>query len=268
LFDDSDAPPAPRVVIIDEQLANRFWPNADPIGRRMYLPRSPEEIGKPTPETAWMHIVGVVKGVKLKGLVEGEDARVGAYYLPYASDPTRNIGFAIRTGGTDPVTITNAVNGALTSIDPEMQLFDTFAMSERIERSLNPRRAPMLLSLGFGVVALLLASIGIYGVMSYSVTQRAHELGIRMALGAARANVLRLVMRQGMTLVIIGLVLGTLGALGVTRLLESQLFGVDPADPATFSLVAIVLGAVALVATLIPALRATRLDPLVALRAE
>jgi putative ABC transport system permease protein len=266
LFSDSDAPPAPPVIIIDEQLANRFWTNADPIGRRMYLPRGPEELAKPTPDTAWIRIVGVVKSVKLKGLVEGEDARVGAYYLPYASDPSRNIGFAIRTGGTDPTAITKAVNGALTSIDPEMQLFDTFAMSERIERSLNPRRAPMLLSLGFGVVALLLASIGIYGVLAYQVGQRTREIGIRMALGSDTSRILRLILREGTVLVLVGLALGIAGATALRGFIASQLYGVGPLDTGVMLLVTGVLAVASLIACVGPARRAARVDPVIALQ--
>jgi putative ABC transport system permease protein len=265
-FTDSDAPPAPPVVIVDEQLANRFWPNADPIGRRMYLPRGPEELAKPTPDTRWMRIVGVVKSVKLKGLVEGEDARVGAYYLPYASDPRRNIGFAIRTSGMDPIAITQAVNGALTSIDPEMQLFDTFAMSERIERSLNPRRAPMLLSLGFGVVALLLASIGIYGVLAYQVGQRTREIGIRVALGSDTSRILRLILREGIVLVLVGLALGIAGVTALRGFIASQLYGVGPLDSGVILLVTGVLAAASLIACVGPARRAARVDPVIALQ--
>jgi putative ABC transport system permease protein len=141
-------------------------------------------------------------------------------------------------------------------------------MEELVDQSVGQRRLAMLLLGLFAGIALLLASIGIYGVMSYSVAQRSHEIGIRMALGAARGHVLRLVMGQGMTLVIIGLVLGILGALGVTRLLANQLFGVEPTDPGTFAIVAFALCVVALVATLVPAMRATRLDPLAAVRQE
>jgi predicted permease len=266
LFADSDAPPAPRVVIIDEQLANRFWPNADPIGRRMYMPRSPEEIGRPQPETAWIRVVGVVKSVKLKGLVEGEDARVGAYYLPYSSDPSRNIGFAIRTAGSEPSAITNAVNGALTSIDPEMPLFDTFTMTDRIERSLNPRRAPMLLSLGFGFVALLLASIGIYGVLAYQVGQRTREIGIRIALGSDATSILRLILREGIVLVLVGLALGFSGAALLKGFIASQLYGVRPLDSVVILAVTGVLAIASLVACVAPARRAARVDPVIALQ--
>ena len=266
MFTDSDAPPAPAVVIIDEQLADRFWPNADPVGRRMYLPRSPEEIAKPRPDTAWIRVVGVVKSVKLKGLVEGEDARVGAYYLPYASDPARNIGFAIRTSGTDPTTMTNAVNGALTSIDPEMQLFDTFSMTDRIERSLNPRRAPMLLSLGFGLVALLLASLGIYGVLAYQVGQRTREIGIRMALGSDTKAILRLILREGIALMLVGLSLGIAGTAALREFIASQLYGVGPLDPGVMAVVTSVLAIATLIACVAPARRAARVEPVIALQ--
>jgi putative ABC transport system permease protein len=213
-----------------------------------------------------MRIVGVVKSVKLKGLVEGENARVGAYYLPYASDPTRNIGFAIRTGGTEPTALTKAVNGALTSIDPEMQLFDTFAMSERIERSLNPRRAPMLLSLGFGVVALLLASIGIYGVLAYQVGQRTREIGVRMALGSDTRRILRLILSEGLVLVLVGLALGMAGAAALRGFIASQLYGVGPLDSGVMLLVTSVLAIAALIACVGPARRAARVDPVIALQ--
>jgi putative ABC transport system permease protein len=207
-----------------------------------------------------------VKGVKLRGLVEGENARVGAYYLPYASNPSRGIGFAIRTSGTDPALMTKAVNGALTSIDPEMQLFDTFAMSERIERSLNPRRAPMLLSLGFGVVALLLASIGIYGVLAYQVGQRTREIGIRMALGSDAGGILRLILREGVVLVVAGLALGIAGAVALRGFIASQLYGVAPFDSGVMLLVTSMLALASLAACVAPARRAARVDPVIALQ--
>jgi predicted permease len=266
LFSEGDAPPAPGVVIIDEPLANRFWPNADPIGRRMFQPQSPEEICKPTPETRWVRVIGVVKSVKLKGLVEGEDARVGAYYLPYASNPTRNIGFAIRTSGVDPTSITTAVNAALVAVDPEMQLSDAFAMSERIERSLNPRRAPMLLSLGFGFVALLLAAIGIYGVLAYQVGQRTREIGIRMALGSDTTGILRLILREGIVVVVVGLALGFAGATALRGFIASQLYGVEPLDAAVMLVVTGVLAIASLLACAGPARRAARVDPVIALQ--
>jgi putative ABC transport system permease protein len=247
-----------EVVVVDDEMVRRYWPDTDPIGKRIFF-------GGPGGQPVrYIEVVGVVAHTKHDGLDEEDRVQV---YLPLHQRGPGFMSIVVRTD-VDPHSVTQAIRQAVRSVDRDQPLSQIRTMDELLDQSVGQRRLAMLLLGLFAGIALLLASIGIYGVMSYSVTQRAHELGIRMALGAARANVLRLVMRQGMTLVIIGLVLGTLGALGVTRLLESQLFGVDPADPVTFSLVAIVLGSVALVATLIPALRATRLDPLVALRAE
>jgi putative ABC transport system permease protein len=267
LFRESDTPPAPPVVIVDERLAQRFWPGADPIGRRVYLPSRPEDVAKPPPDTIWLQVVGVVGSVKLRGLVEGEDARAGAYYLPYAQDPQRGIGFAIRTrGDSDPASLTAAVQRALASIDPEMQMSDTIALPERIRTSLNPRKAPMILSLAFGGVALLLATIGIYGVLAYQVSQRTREIGIRMALGSDTAGILRLVLREGIGLLLVGLAGGLLGAVALRRVIASQLFGVGALDTRVIVAVTAVLAAAALVAAFAPARRAMRVDPGVALQ--
>ena len=179
---------------------SKFWPNADPIGRRMYLPDRPEDVVKPGPNTKYLQVVGVVGTVKLKGLIEGENARAGAYYMPFAQSPQRNIGFAVRSRGEVSAT-TAAVQRVLAEIDPEMQAYDVFTMSERVDKSLNPRRAPMVLSLAFGLVALLLASVGLYGVLAYQVSQRTREIGIRMALGSDTAGILRMVMNEGVLLV-------------------------------------------------------------------
>jgi predicted permease len=267
LFTESDAPPAPPVVIVDEPLARRFWPNADPIGRRVYAPQRPEDVAKPGPDTVWIQVVGVVGSVKLRGLVEGEDARVGAYYFPYAQDPTRGFGLAIRTSGaSDPSAFAATVQRAVAEIDPETQLFDVIAMSDRVERSLNPRRAPMLLSLGFGIVALLLASVGIYGVLAYQVGQRTREIGIRMALGSDAGGILRLVLREGLVLVVVGLAVGMAGAVALRGTIVSQLYGIGPLDPQVLLAVTGVLAAAAMFACLGPARRAARVDPVVVLQ--
>ena len=268
-FLESDTPPAPRVVIIDESLAQRFWPNADPIGRRMYLPQRPEEVVKPGPDTAWMQVVGVVGDVKLRGLVEGENARVGAYYVLYDMDAPRNIGFAIRTtSGADAAALTSTVQRALAEIDPELQLFDVFSMSDRVEKSLNPRRAPMLLSLAFGLVALLLAAIGIYGVLAYQLGQRTREIGIRMALGSSTGNILRLVLRESMVLVLIGVAAGLAGTLALRGVIASQLYGVGALDVRVMVAVTAVLLIASVTACAGPARRAAGVDPLIALRTE
>jgi putative ABC transport system permease protein len=265
LFTASDVPPSAPVVIVDEQLAKRFWPNANPIGRRMYLPNSPDDVVKPGPKTVWMQVVGVVGNVKLRGLIEGENTRVGAYYMPNAQDPARMVGLAIRTTG-DSSTVTTAVQRALAEIDPETQLFDTFTMTERVERSLNPRRAPTMLSVAFGALALLLASVGLYGVLAYQVSLRTREIGIRIALGSDTTGILRLVLREAMWLILAGLGAGLAGAVALRGVIASQLYGIGAMDPLVILVVTGVLAFAALVACAGPARRAARVDPVIALQ--
>ncbi len=267
-FAESDTAGAPGVVIIDERLAQRFWPNASPVGRRMYLPDSADDVVKPGPKVTWLQVVGVVRTVKLKGLIEGENARVGAYYLPYAQDPARGIGLAIRSmlNTSDGPSIKAAVERALADLDPEVQLFDTFAMAERVERSLDSRRAPMLLLVGFGGVALLLASLGIYGVLAYQVSQRTREIGIRMALGSDAGGILRLVLREAVALVFVGLACGMAGAVALRGVIASQLFGVGALDAQVIIAATVLLAAAALFSCFGPARRASRVDPIVALQ--
>ena len=263
-FTGSDTAESPSVVIVDEQLARKFWPNADAIGRRMYLPDRPEDVVKPGPNTKYLQVVGVVGTVKLKGLIEGENARAGAYYMPFAQSPQRNIAFAVRSRGESSAT-TAAVQRVLTEIDPEMQAFDVFTMSERVDKSLNPRRAPMVLSLVFGLVALLLASVGLYGVLAYQVNQRTREIGIRMALGSDTAGILRMVMNEGALLVVIGLGGGLLGAFVLRDVIASQLYGVGALDPVVMLAAIGILALTSLVACVGPARRAARVNPVVAL---
>jgi predicted permease len=265
-FTDADTVDAPRVVIVDQPLASRFWPNQDPIGRRMYFPSKPDDVIKPGPTVTWLQVVGVVGAVKLKGLEEdkGENARVGAYYQPYAQAPRRGIGWAIRSRG-DIASTRAAVQRALAEIGPELALGDVLALSERVEHSLNPRRAPMVLSLGFGAVALLLASIGLYGVLAYHVGQRTREIGIRMALGSNASAILRLILNEAVVLVVLGLAGGLAGAIALRGAIAAQLYGVGALDPLVIAGAVAILGITSFAATLGPALRAVHISPLVAL---
>ncbi len=263
-FMDSDTPESPRVVLIDEQLARRFWPDQDPVGRRMSLPDEPEDVAKPGPKVTWLRVVGVVGTVKLKGLEEGENARAGAYYQPYAQAPTRGIGWVIRSRG-EAAAITAAVQQALAEIDPELRMTDVFTMSARVDQSLNSRRAPMFLSLGFGGVALLLAAVGLYGVLAYHVNQRTREIGIRMALGSRPSGIVRLVLGEGGLLVALGLAGGLASALPLRSAIAAQLYGLGPLDPAVMLGAVIILAATSFLACLGPARRAARVSPIVAL---
>jgi predicted permease len=267
LFTASDTADAPRVVIIDERLAQHFWPDQNPIGRRMYLPDKPDDVAKPGPTVTWLRVVGVVGSVKLKGLEEGENARAGAYYQVFAQAPNRDIGWAIRSHG-DAQAITASVQRALGEIDPELRMSDVLTMSTRVDKSLNPRRAPMLLSIGFGAIALLLAAVGLYGVLAYHVTRRTREIGIRMALGSRPGEILRLVLREGGLVVALGLVCGLAGALALRGALAAQLYGVGALDPLVMLGAIGMLTVTSFIACLVPARRAARIDPMIALQHE
>jgi len=216
-----------------------------------------------TDRTVFYTVVGVVEDVTLHDLTEGRTS-VGAYYFPMDQDVSSSMTFAVRTA-VDPISLTGAVRGALNGIDPQLPVFETQTLDERLEKSLMTRRSPMRLSLVFGVVALFLAAIGIYGVLSYLVTQRTKEIGIRIALGSSAGSVFQLVLREGLLLVVGGFLIGGAGAFALRRSLESQLFGVSATDPIVIGAVTGTLAAVALVACAVPARRATRIDPIVAL---
>jgi len=238
-------------------MVRRYWPHGDPIGRRILFAMS----GK-TPEP--ITVVGVVRHTQHEGL--DAEPRV-QLYLPFRQTGVPFLSLALRTA-TEPRSVFPAVRAALREIDPALPISGVHTMTELVEASTEQRRLSTLLLSLFSAMALLLASLGIYGVMSYAVAQRGHELGVRMALGAAKREVLSLVLGQGMALAAAGLVLGLLAASGLTRLLQSQLFAVQPTDPETFLLVTALLAAVALAANLLPAWKATRVDPVVALREE
>jgi predicted permease len=263
LFNDGDTPTSQRVVIVDETLARKFWPGQNPIGRRMFKPDNPEDLTKPGPKTRWITVVGVVGETKMAGLVTS-DTRLGTYYFPLPQDDLRTMTLAIRTKG-DPLAVTSAVRQALASIDPELPLYSVKTMDDRIGESLSDRRTPMMLAAMFALVALFLAAMGLYGVLAYQVAQRRKEIGIRMALGSEPRGIFTLVLREGITLLAAGLVVGLGGAFAIRRAMESQLYGVSAMDPLVLAGVAGVLGSVAVAACAIPARRASRIDPTAAL---
>ncbi|HSP89950.1 MAG TPA: ABC transporter permease [Vicinamibacterales bacterium] len=266
LFDGRDARDAPRVVIVDERLARKFWPARDPIGRRMYRPGDVADPLATNERTEWFTVVGVVGEIKQHGLVESRTS-VGAYYFPVEQGGIRTMTFTMRTT-TVPGALANEVRQAVASLDPELPVFLAKTMEEWIGESLVTRRWPMLLSMGFGVVALLLSAVGIYGVLAYLVTQRTKEIGIRMALGGTPRSVFDLVLKEGLVLVGAGLVVGAIGVVAIRRGLEAQLYGVRLSDPGVLAIAVLFLGAAAVTACVIPARRATRIDPVAALSQE
>ena len=259
VFTDQDGPGAPPVVVIDEEFVKKYFSNQEPIGKRITFGAR-----RGSTDSTWITIVGVVRHAAHEGL---DAERRIQYYFPYRQQGGRFITVAVRTAG-NPTSIVPSVRQAVHSVDRDQPLSGIATMETLIEQSMGQRKLSMILLGVFSGIALLLASIGIYGVMSYAVTQRTRELGIRMALGAARGRVLSLVVGQGMVLALTGVALGLGGAFALTRFLGSQLYAVRPTDPATFALVTAALAGTALVATLVPALRATRVDPVVALRDE
>lgn len=262
-FEDRDNETAPRVVIIDERLAHRFWPNGDPIGQRMYQPEGPANPTKTGANTIWLKVVGVVRSVRLEDL-NGTGSAVGAYYFPYAQHLSRGYTFAIRTtAGMEGAA--RAVRAELARIDPELALFDIRTMAERSLLSLSSRRTSMILAAAFGGLALFLSAIGIYGVLAYLVTHRRREIGIRIALGSTGAGIAKLVLRECLLLAGSGLGLGIAGAAALRKSLANQIYGVQPLDPLLMGSVVALLGVVALAACLLPARRAMRTDPVAVL---
>jgi len=262
-FDTRDHATGPRAVIVDEKLAHRFWPGQDPIGKRMYKPENPDDLLTITDKTLFLTVVGVVRDMKLRDLVEGNGA-VGTYFFASDQTPPRRLAFAVRTDG-EPAALIAPVREAINSVDHDLPVFDIRTMSERMDRSLSSRRSPMLLATAFGALALLLSAIGVYGVLAYLVTQRTKEFGIRIALGSTSDAVFQLVLREGLMLVGTGFLVGAVGVLTLKRSLDSLLFGMSALDPIVLGTVAVTLAAVAAAAGALPALRATRIDPVTAL---
>jgi len=269
LLDEHDQPNSLPVVLVNETLARKYWPDADPIGKSLLLepPRNliPPALIPPGARVVTYTVAGVVRDAHYGTLDQKPEPLVYASILQ--SDATTSPFFVVRADG-DPTALVGSIRNVLAGIDKNLPIADVLTMDEIVSTSIaQPRLEAILLGI-FGALALLLAAVGIYGVMSYSVSQRTGEIGVRMALGADRSDVLALVCKQGLRLAAIGLALGLVLALLATRLMSTILFGVSPTDPLTYAAIAILLALVALLACYVPARRATKVDPMVALRYE
>jgi putative ABC transport system permease protein len=257
-FTANDRADGQPVAVVDEELVRRYWPDTDPIGKRITFDDAADSTSQ------WISVIGVVGHTAQEGLDAEKRVQV---YFSYRQNVTPFMQVGVRTAG-DPLAIVPSIRQAVKSVDAELPLANLNTMEALVAESIGPRRLSTSLLGFFSGLALLLAALGIYGVIAHSVMQRTQELGVRMALGAGAKDVLRLVMMQGLTIAGIGLTVGIGGAFALTRLMKSQLYQVDATDPVTFISVAAILLAVALLATLLPALRAMRLDPVQALRQE
>jgi putative ABC transport system permease protein len=242
-------------MIISRAMADTLFPGQDPIGRQVIV-----DFGREVS----IEVVGVVGNIKMSTLL---GSRLMAFYISYLQQPMFTMRVAVRTA-VRPETVTGALREAVWSLDRNIPVADVATMDGLVSRTLATRRVRTVALIVFSGVAVLLATVGLYGVLAYYVSRRFHELGIRVALGAAGSDIVELVLRRGIVLVAVGLVLGLLGAWGLTRLIEELLYQVEPTDPLTFVLVSLFFALVAIVACLLPAWRAVRVDPLVALQAE
>jgi putative ABC transport system permease protein len=254
-FDERDTAQSPRVMILNESLARMAFPNENPIGKLMTFPARVER---------QYEVVGIVGDSYSWGHGGNTDQE---FFLPLQQRPTGALRLAIRTS-LEPASLTASVREAVRQCDPDLPIFNVKTMSQIVTEATAKLRFAMLSLGAFALAGLILSSLGIYGVMSYIVEQRTHEIGVRMALGAQSRDVLKLVIRQGMILVLIGIPIGTAAALGLAVMLAGLLFGFTPFDPLTFTLVPLLLALVALLACYIPARQATKVDPMVALRWE
>jgi predicted permease len=257
-FTDAEGMTKSAVAVIDDTMAQRLWPGEEAVGRRFSI------VGGDPPDT--FTVIGVAPAI---GRDNPDDERppVPAAFVAYPYAPTPNTALTIRTA-TDPTAMAGTVRGAIRASDPDLPVFMVRSMEEFRRLSFWQYRLFGIMFAAFGVVALILAAIGVYGVLSFAVSQRTQEIGLRMALGAERADVRRMVVRQGLVLAGIGIALGLVGAFGVTRVIATQLYNVTPTDPISFGGVAVFLALIALAASYFPARRATVVDPIVALRIE
>jgi putative ABC transport system permease protein len=254
-FTSNDRQGAGRVVIVSEAFVSRFFPNEDAIGKRIHVTQGPQ---------TWREIVGIVGDTKQYGLDQTSPAQV---YEPLAQMPFSFMTFVVKTTG-NPMTLARAIEQRIQSVDPEQPVTRSRPLQQIVNGSIADSRTGMLLLSVFAGIALLLAATGLYGVMAYSVTQQTREIGLRMALGAERGRVLKLVVGHGMLLTTIGLLIGLAGSLALTRLLHDFLFETSPTDPVIFTGISLMLACISLLACSIPAWRASNVDPVVALRHE
>ncbi|HEV7991956.1 MAG TPA: ADOP family duplicated permease, partial [Gemmatimonadaceae bacterium] len=257
LFTSADAEKAPRVALVNEEMARFAFGGTDPVGHRITF-------GNPSDTAGWMTIVGVVGNVAQEGVTAKPYQQL---YRPIEQAPSRSVYVALRTD-RDPVALAASARAAVRDVDRDLVVNEVQPLDARVAQSIARPRFSVWLLTGFSALALILAAVGIYGVMAYTVAQRTRELGVRMALGADPGNVKRLVVRQGMRPALLGVGVGLLAALAASRLIASLLYGVSVVDPVTFVLVPLFLSGVALLATYLPARRATRVPPTVALQAE
>ncbi|MFL6541531.1 MAG: ABC transporter permease [Chthoniobacterales bacterium] len=258
LLDDRERYDDPGVVVISEALAKKYFPNEDPIGKRITF-------GDPTAkDVRWLTVIGIVGDVRGVALNTEPYAQV---YGSYRQNPRNALTVVLRTAG-DPIAMTNTLRQEVHALDPQQALYNVRTAEEVLAQSIARPRFNTTLIAVLAIVALLLATVGIYGVIAYSVTQRTHEIGVRMALGATAADVLRMVVRQGITVALTGLTVGVIAALAATRMLSTLLYGISAADPITYIALALLLGLIALLACYIPARRATKVNPVIALRYE
>jgi len=253
-FNEADTADSPQVMIINQALAKKYWPKGDALGKRITF-------DDPRKDPKWTTIVGIVGDVRHRGM---DELPKPEFYQVHSQRAYRSMILTVRSS-QDPKTLANAIRRELVSLDSEQPIAHVRTLEEIVSDSIAPRRLSVMLLGSFAAIALVLASIGMYGVMSYLVSQRTHEIGVRMALGAQRRDVLIMILKRGATLVVAGTAFGLIFALLCTRALRSLLYGVGAFDIATFAVVTLVLAAVALLASYIPALRATQADPMIAL---
>ena len=260
----SDVEGSLPVALVNETFVRLYWPGQDPIGRRIRM-------GSNDPKRPWMTVVGVIRDERHNGLTGAIKEK---FFVPYAQfpaarsgDAARNMSLVVRTSG-DPAALAAPIRAEVRRLDPSLPVANVRRMTDVVAASMATPRLTGSLLTAFGVLALFLAAVGVSGVLSYLVSRRRREIGIRMALGASRRNVLGLIVRRGLLTAAWGVLAGIVGGFALTRLMESLLYGVAPRDPATFVIVALLLFGIALVASALPALRAARVDPLEALRSE